>query len=78
MSMQHTVYIRILLVVGYVTYAYVLCYESSVALFMSSKSTPFKHCTPKIKKPVHPSKKPANEQVQRQFLKVSKKPVMYQ
>ena len=33
---------------------------------------------PKIKKPVHPGKKPANEQVQRQLLKTSKKPVMYQ
>ena len=32
----------------------------------------------KIKKPVKSSKKPANEQVQRQFLKTSKKPVMYQ
>ena len=33
---------------------------------------------PKIKKPVKSSKKPANEQVQRQFSKTSKKPVMYQ
>ena len=32
----------------------------------------------KIKKPVKSSKKPANEQVQGQFLKTSKKPVMYQ
>ena len=32
----------------------------------------------KIEKPVKSSKKPANEQVQRQFLKTSKKPVMYQ
>ena len=29
----------------------------------------------KIKKPVHASKKPSNEQVQRQFLKTSKNPV---
>ena len=36
------------------------------------------HWKAKIKKPVKFSKKPANEQVQRQFLKTSKKPVMYQ